>query len=63
MKWFVLPKSNPAVLQAGTVLVFKPGLTQSQVAELLEKLRPFLEHQPHVNMFDPAWGTPVFYIP
>ncbi len=49
--------------QAGTVLVFKPGVTKEQAQKALEKLRDLLEHSPHVNTFNPEWGGPVWYVP
>jgi len=49
--------------QAGTVLVFKPGVTQAQAEAALAKLLPLLSSPPRVNMFDPEWGGPVWYVP
>lgn len=56
--------------QAGAVLVFKPGVTQAQAEAALAKLKDLIDEgyqypkgMPRVQMFDPEWGGPVWYVP
>lgn len=55
--------------QAGTVLVFKPGVTQEQAEKRLKALSDILDgdyyvgSKPRVETFNPEWGGPVWYIP
>jgi len=57
------PARDTSKDQAGTVLVFKPGVTKRQAEEALRKIESLLESKPYVNTFDPEWGGPVWYIP
>lgn len=52
---------NPS--QLGSVLIFKPGVEIGDVKERLQQLADILEYVPRVNEFDPAWGSPVWYVP
>lgn len=54
------PKENQ---QLGTVLVFRPGVTQKEAEEALKKLREVLQYEPNLHSFNPEWGGPVWYIP
>jgi hypothetical protein len=56
-------KRDTSKHQAGTVLVFKPGVTKNEASLALRQIQHLLEHPPQVNMFDPEWGGPVWYIP
>ena len=38
-------------------------MSQAQAEAALAKLLPMLANPPRVNMFDPAWGGPVWYVP
>jgi hypothetical protein len=49
--------------QAGTVLVFKPGVSKTEAELALRQIQHLLEHRPHVNTFNPEWGGPVWYVP
>lgn len=56
--------------QAGAVIVFKPGVTKAQAQTALEKLKDVLDldyqypkGMPGVEVFNPSWGGPVWYIP
>lgn len=55
--------------QYGAVVVFRPGVTKSEIAEALEKLGKlidptyYLRGKPPVNEFDREFGGPVWYIP
>jgi hypothetical protein len=64
-----MPKSNENQ-QAGVVVVFKPGVTVEQAQAALERLRDVIDvdyqypsGMPRVQVFDPKWGGPVWYIP
>jgi hypothetical protein len=55
--------------QAGTVLVFKEGVSKEEAQKRLEALRDildlgyFLSGMPQVQEFNPDWGGPVWYVP
>ena len=49
--------------QVGSVLVFKPGVSEEEARKALEALKDMLDYQPSVNSFNPAWGGPVWYVP
>jgi Asp-tRNA(Asn)/Glu-tRNA(Gln) amidotransferase C subunit len=50
-------------IQAGTVLIFKEGVSKEEAQKRLEALRDILDYLPRVNEFNPEWGGPVWYIP
>ena len=47
----------------GTVLIFKPGVTEEEAAAALESLENLLDNSPSVNVFNANHGSPVWYIP
>lgn len=47
----------------GTVLVFKPGLTQAEIKEALSSIKEVLASDVRIQSFDDEYGWPVFYIP
>ena len=49
--------------QAGTVLVFKEGVSKEEAQKALDALKHLLAYTPRVNEFNPDWGGPVWYIP
>ena len=55
-------KPMPTAL-LGTVIVFKETITPLQAAEILNALSPVLESDAGVQVFDPKYGGPVWYIP
>jgi hypothetical protein len=57
------PARDTSKDQAGTVLTFKPGVSKQEAELALRQIQHLLEHRPSVNMFNPEWGGPVWYIP
>ena len=49
--------------KAGAVITFKDGVTKKQAEEALKAIRDLCDYPPRVNLFDPRWGGPVWYIP
>jgi hypothetical protein len=58
------PKSNPREeRQLGAVVIFREGVTREQVEAALKLIANVTAGTPHVNGFNPEWGSPVWYIP
>ena len=49
--------------QLGTVIVFKPEVSEEEAKKALAKLAKLCQYQPSINTFNPEWGGPVWYVP
>jgi hypothetical protein len=57
------PARNTSKDQAGAVIIFKPGVSKNEASLALRQIQHLLDHPPSINMFNPEWGGPVWYVP